>query len=180
LPTWSAPSWSVSSSMNKIERKIQKIKLFALDFDGVFTDNRVFIDEEGREAVVCDRGDSLGLKMLREKRPDILVIVISKETNNVVRARCEKLKIACRTGIDDKFTTFREIITEANLDPEQVAYMGNDVNDLECITFAGIGVAVADSDPKVLAVADYITRKKGGRGAIREFIDIILTEINTT
>lgn len=166
--------------MNKIEQKIRKIKLFAVDFDGVFTDNRVFIDEDGRESVVCDRSDSLGLKMLMEKRPDITVIVISKETNNVVKARCDKLRIACRTGIDDKLTTFKEITAQANLDPKQVAYMGNDVNDLECITFAGIGVAVADSDPKVLAVADYITRKKGGRGAIREFIDIILTEINTT
>lgn len=84
--------------MNKTEQKVQKIKLFALDFDGVFTDNRVFIDEDGREAVVCDRSDSLGLKMLKEKRPDIKVIVISKETNNVVKTRCKKLNIACRTG----------------------------------------------------------------------------------
>jgi YrbI family 3-deoxy-D-manno-octulosonate 8-phosphate phosphatase len=160
--------------MNKIERKIQKIKLFALDFDGVITDNRVFIDDDGKESVVCDRSDSLGLKMLREKRPEITVIVISKETNNVVKARCDKLKIASMTGIDDKLTTFKEIVARANLDPEQVAYIGNDVNDIECITFAGVGVAVADSDPKVLAVADYITCKKGGRGAIREFIDIVL------
>ena len=160
--------------------KIQKIRLFALDFDGVFTDNRVFIDEEGREAVVCDRGDSLGLKMIRERRPEITVIVISKETNNIVKKRCDKLKIACRTGIDDKLTTLKEIIAQQKVDLENVAYMGNDVNDLECIAYAGIGVAVADSDPKVLAVADYITRKNGGRGAIREFIDIILSEINST
>ena len=161
--------------MNEIEQKIQKIRLFVLDFDGVFTDNRVFIDEDGKESVVCDRSDSLGLKMLREKRPDISVIVISKETNNVVKARCDKLKIACRTGIDDKITTFKEIIAHANMDPEQVAYMGNDVNDLECIVFAGIGVAVADSDPKLLAVADYITRQKGGRGAIRELCDLVMS-----
>ena len=160
--------------------KIQKIRLFALDFDGVFTDNRVFIDEEGREAVVCDRGDSLGLKMIRERRPEITVIVISKETNNIVKKRCDKLKIACRTGIDDKLTTLKEIIAQQKVDLENVAYMGNDVNDLECIAYAGIGVAVADYDPKVLAVADYITRKNGGRGDIREFIDIILSEINST
>jgi YrbI family 3-deoxy-D-manno-octulosonate 8-phosphate phosphatase len=160
--------------MSEIEQKIKKISLFALDFDGVFTDNRVFIDENGKETVVCDRSDSLGLKMLREQRPDIEVVVISKETNNVVRARCDKLKIPCRTGIDDKLTTFRKIIADMKLDPVHVAYMGNDVNDLECLSLAGIGVAVADSDPKVLAIADYITRKNGGRGAIREFIDIVL------
>lgn len=160
--------------MHDIEEEIRKIKLVALDFDGVFTDNRVFIDENGRESVVCDRSDSLGLKMLREKRPGIAVLVISKETNTVVRARCDKLKIACRTGIDDKLTVLKEIVEEMKLNPEQVAYLGNDVNDLECIAYAGIGVAVADSDPRVLEVADYRTRKNGGRGAIREFIDIIL------
>jgi YrbI family 3-deoxy-D-manno-octulosonate 8-phosphate phosphatase len=161
--------------MTEIEQKIKKISLFALDFDGVFTDNRVFIDENGKETVVCDRSDSLGLKMLREKRPDVTVIVISKETSKIVRVRCDKLRITSHTGIDDKLTTFREIIADMKLDPAQVAYMGNDVNDLECITYAGIGVAVADSDPKVLAIADYITRKNGGRGAIREFIDIVLS-----
>ncbi len=166
--------------MNKTEQKIQKIKLFALDFDGVFTDNRVFIDEDGREAVVCDRSDSLGLKMLKEKRPDIKVIVISKETNNVVKTRCKKLNIACRTGIDDKLIMLKTIIAEADLDPGQVAYMGNDINDLECVAYAGVGVAVADSDPRVLAAADYITKKNGGRGAIREVIDIILNGSNTT
>lgn len=162
--------------MHDIEEEIRKIKLVALDFDGVFTDNRVFIDENGRESVVCDRSDSLGLKMLREKRPDITVLVISKETNNVVRARCDKLNIACKTGIDDKLTVLKEIVKEMKLNPEQVAYLGNDVNDLECIAYAGIGVAVADSDPRVLEVADYRTRKNGGRGAIREFIDIILNQ----
>lgn len=161
--------------MNEVEQKIKKISLFTLDFDGVFTDNRVFIDENGKETVVCDRSDSLGLKMLREKRPDVTVIVISKETSRVVRARCDKLKITCYTGIDDKLTTFQKIIADMKLEPAQVAYMGNDVNDLECMTYAGIGVAVADSDPKVLAIADYITRKNGGRGAIREFIDIVLS-----
>jgi len=145
-----------------------------MDFDGVFTDNRVFVSEDGKETVVCDRSDSLGIKTLKEKRPDIKIIVISKETNNVVKARCEKLKIKCETGIDDKLTIFKRIIDANNLKADEVAYMGNDINDLDCIQFAGIGVAVADSDPRVLAVADYITIKKGGRGAIREFIDIVL------
>lgn len=166
--------------MNNLEQKIKNIQLFALDFDGVFTDNRVFIDEDGREMVVCDRSDSLGLKMLKEMRPDITVVVISKETNNVVKARCDKLKITCRTGIDDKLTLFKQLVDEMNLDIQHVAYMGNDINDLECIAYAGVGAAVCDSDPKVLAVADYVTRKAGGRGAIREFIDLLLTGSNTS
>jgi YrbI family 3-deoxy-D-manno-octulosonate 8-phosphate phosphatase len=161
--------------MSSVEQKIRGIKLFAMDFDGVFTDNRVFIDEKGKEIVACDRSDSLGIKMLKERRPDIKIIVISKETSNVVKARCDKLKIECKTGIDDKLTTFKKIIDAGNAKPEEVAYIGNDVNDIECIQFAGIGVAVSDAAPQVLKVADYITHKKGGRGAIRELIDIILS-----
>ena len=160
--------------MTPVEQKIRNIKLFAMDFDGVFTDNRVFIDENGKETVLCDRSDSLGIKMLKERRPDIKIIVISKEKNKVVKARCDKLKIECKTGIDDKLTIFKKIIDAENVKPDEVAYIGNDINDIECIQCAGVGVAVSDSDPKVLAVADYITRKKGGRGAIREFIDIVL------
>ena len=166
--------------MTSVEQKIKKIKLLAMDFDGVFTDNRVFIDENGKETVVCDRSDSLGLKILKEKRPDIKIIVISKETSPVVKARCAKLNIECKTGINDKITIFKQILDLANIISEDVAYIGNDINDIECIQFAGIGVAVSDSDPKVLAVADYITFKNGGRGAIREFIDIVLDETTTT
>jgi len=160
--------------MNPFEEKIKHLKIIALDFDGVFTDNRVFIDEEGKETVVCDRSDSLGIKIFKEMRPDIKIVVISKETNKVVKARCEKLKIDCKTGIDDKLSILKKIIEDENMKPDEVAYLGNDVNDLECIQFVGVGVAVFDSNPKVLAVADFITTKKGGKGAIREFLDIVL------
>ncbi|WP_394698715.1 KdsC family phosphatase [uncultured Methanoregula sp.] len=160
--------------MISINEKIRQVKLIAMDFDGVFTDNRVFIDENGKETVVCDRSDSLGIKILKEKRPDIKIVVISKETNNVVKARCDKLKIDCKTGVDDKLFILKKIIASESVNPEHVAYLGNDINDLECIQFAGIGVAVSDSDPRVLAVADFITSKPGGRGAIREFMDIVL------
>lgn len=161
--------------MTLVEEKIRNIKLLTMDFDGVFTDNRVFISEDGKETVVCDRSDSLGIKELKEKRPDIKLVVISKETNNVVDARCKKLKIPCKKGIDDKLTILKRIISSEGLDVSEVAYMGNDINDLDCIQYAGIGVAVSDSDPRVLAVADYVTTRKGGRGAIREFIDIVLS-----
>ncbi len=171
--------------MNKAGQKkaaegIPKIRLFATDFDGVWTDNRVIFSDDGSESVLCDRSDSLGLKMLKEQRPDIAVIVISKETSAVVKARCEKLKIPYRTGIDDKITLFKEIVKEAGLGHEEVAYMGNDVNDLDCILYAGIGIAVADSDPAVIAAADYVTKRNGGRGTIREIIDIILSGSRTT
>ena len=160
--------------MKNIEEKLKDIKLLAMDFDGVLTDNKVFIDEDGKEMVICDRSDSLGIKMLRKEKKEIGIIVISKETSKVVKARCEKLHIEHLTGIDDKLDALKGIIEKKKLKFENVAYIGNDVNDIECIQNSGIGVAVADSANKVLQVADIVTTKKGGNGAVREFIDMLL------
>lgn len=160
--------------MAPVDDRLRKIRLLALDFDGVFTDNRVICDETGRESVICSRGDSLGIKMLRERRPDIRVIVISKETSPVVRERCRKLNLECLTGIDDKPAAFQRLLRESHLTAGETAYMGNDVNDLACIEAAGVGIAVADSVPPVLLAADYVTQRKGGQGAIREVTDRIL------
>jgi len=164
--------------MENIKGKIRNIRLLAMDFDGVLTDNRVFFGESGKEMVVCSRSDSLGIDLLRKKRPDIRLVVISKETNQVVVARCKKLHLECISGTDNKLEVLKEIITKGNYSPDQVAYIGNDINDLDCIQAAGIGIAVADSDPAVLHGADYITKKRGGCGAIREIADIILS-LNT-
>lgn len=160
--------------MKNIEEKLKDIKLLAMDFDGVLTDNKVFIDEEGKEMVICDRSDSLGIKMLRKEKKEIGIIVISKETSKVVKARCEKLHIDYLTGIDDKLDALKRNIEKRNLKFENVAYIGNDVNDIECIQNSGIGVAVADSASQVLQVADIVTTKKGGHGAVREFSDMLL------
>lgn len=150
----------------------QKIKLLVLDFDGVLTDNRVLVSEDGKESVFCNRSDSLGIEMLQKS--GIEVIVISKEKNKVVKVRCEKLKISCKNGIENKINIFLKEIKKRNLKKEQVCYIGNDINDLECIKVAGVGVAVADSYSKILKSADYITKKNGGKGAVREIADLIL------
>ncbi|MDO8486445.1 MAG: HAD hydrolase family protein [Candidatus Staskawiczbacteria bacterium] len=159
--------------MNKmLEKKFKKIKLLVLDFDGVMTDNKVLVSEDGKEAVFCNRSDGLGIGMLIKKGVEI--IVISKEKNKVVQARCDKLEIKCLRGIDNKRDSFLREVKKRNLKLENVCFVGNDINDLECIKTAGIGVAVVDAYPEVLKAADYITSKKGGRGAIREVVDLIL------
>jgi len=160
--------------MGEVEERLRSIRLLALDFDGVFTDNRVFVDDTGREMVVCDRGDSLGLKMIRELRPEIKVVIISKETSGVVKARCDKLKIQALTGIDDKATALKEIMAREGVPARQTAFIGNDLNDLECIRMAGVGIAVADAVEEARKAADFVTRQRGGQGAIREVADIIL------
>ena len=160
--------------MDNASDMIRKVRMLALDFDGVFTDNRVFFSEDGKESVICSRADSLGIRMLKEKRKDIYIVVISKEKNRIVSARCEKLGIDSMSGVDDKLATLKKAASSKGISLEEVAYVGNDVNDLECINSVGIGVAVADAVPQVLEAADIITKSKGGLGAIREFTDMLI------
>jgi len=148
------------------------IKLLALDFDGVLTNNKVIVDENGKESVICNRSDSLGIDLLKKKGID--VVVISKESNIVVKARCDKLKIFCVQGIDDKISILKKEIKKRGLQSEEVCFIGNDVNDIECIKYVGLGVAVNDAFSDVKKAAKIVTKKNGGEGAVREIIDNIL------
>ena len=96
----------------------------------------------------------------------------------MVEVRCKKLKIKCLSGIDNKHTLFLKEVQKRKLKLENVCFVGNDINDLECIKNAGIGAAVVDSHRSVLNIADYITKKKGGEGAVREVADLILKRKN--
>jgi YrbI family 3-deoxy-D-manno-octulosonate 8-phosphate phosphatase len=149
-----------------------KIKLLVCDFDGVMTDDRVLVDQDGKEAVFCSRSDGLGIELLKKK--GVPVVVISREQNPVVAARCNKLKIECYNGIDKKIDILRKIIGEHKVLPEEVCYVGNDVNDIDCVKACGIGVAVVDAHPDLIKVAGFVTKKKGGLGAVREICDKML------
>jgi N-acylneuraminate cytidylyltransferase len=152
------------------------VALVVFDFDGVMTDNRVWVDENGHEQVAANRSDSLGISHLREA--GIPTMVLSKETNPVVAARCKKLKMPCVQGVDDKATVLRQILAERQIDPAQVVYVGNDTNDLPCFPVAGCAVAVADAHPEVLRQADQVLKLPGGRGAVRELCDILMERAN--
>jgi YrbI family 3-deoxy-D-manno-octulosonate 8-phosphate phosphatase len=151
------------------------IKLLAMDFDGVWTDGFVYTDQNGYETVRCSRKDSLGLDMIQ--KTGICAIVISKETNPVVQARCKKVKVDCFQAIntaEQKLDILKRFICEKGISQNEVAYMGDDINDLNCIQFAGIGITVADGHPKCKSMAQYITQAKGGEHAIREVCELIL------
>ncbi len=150
------------------------IRMLVLDFDGVMTDNRVLVHEDGAEAVLCDRSDGLGLEKLRDTGIDVMVL--SKEKNKVVSARCAKLGINCIQGIDDKVTELEAIIKEKGLGWKQVAYVGNDINDIPCMQKAGLPIAVNDAYLPVKSISQVITRKRGGCGAVREVVDLIIKE----
>lgn len=149
-----------------------RISGLVMDFDGVFTDNRVIVFQDGREAVLCDRGDGLGLDRL--KQLGLPLLVLSTEKNSVVQTRCEKLGISCQQGVSDKIVAIKYWIKKNNLNPSEVIYVGNDINDLACIQYVGCGVAVGDAYPKVKMSAQITLTAPGGKGAIRELCDLII------
>ena len=157
---------------NTLKEDFKKIKLLVLDFDGVMTNNKVYIDENGKEMVCCSRADGLGIENL--KKQGVKILVLSKERNRVVKARCKKLKVKCVQKVNDKLKTLNQALEEMNILPSQVCYLGNDINDIECVKFVGLGCAVRNSHLTLLRVADYVTKNKGGDGAVREICDLIL------
>lgn len=157
---------------------LSSIRLLILDFDGVMTDNRVMVGEGGEEGVWCHRGDGWGIARLRESGVEI--VVLSTEANPVVGARCRKLRIGCAQGCDDKHSAVVAMMEARGLCPDKVAYVGNDVNDLECMQVVGRPIAVADAVPEILAIAALTTRARGGYGAVREVCDLILQQQRNT
>lgn len=143
-----------------------------LDFDGVLTDDLVLTLQDGTEGVTCSRRDGMGVEMLR--RTGVPVLILSKERNPVVAARAAKLRVESLQGIDDKLTALTAWAAERQLDLSRIIYVGNDVNDLSCVEAVGTGVAVADADPRLLAVADVVLDRAGGTGAVRELADRLL------
>ncbi len=149
---------------------IGRVRLIAFDFDGVFTDNAVYVAQDGTESVRCWRGDGLGLAKLAAL--GIEKIVISTEANPVVGVRMQKLKTRCIQGCDDKVAALNGVMDELGLQPAQVAFMGNDINDLGCLQQVGLPIVVQDAHPDVVPSALYVTQTRGGYGAVREVCDL--------
>lgn len=156
-----------------LKAKFSKIKLLCLDFDGTLTDGGVYISEDSKESVRCDRRDGLGLEFL-QKHTDVEIVILSRERNKVVAVRAKKLKVSCTQGLNDKMSNFIEEIEKRGLDISEVCFMGDDLNDLEVIKKAGLGIAVGSAFEQVKKVADYVTKKNGGNGAVREVCELII------
>lgn len=144
----------------------EDVDAVVLDFDGTQTDDRVYIDADGRETVAVHRGDGLGIAHLR--RSGLELLILSTEQNPVVAARARKLRIPVLHGIDRKDLALKQWCEEHGIAPERVLYVGNDVNDLPCFHLAGWPVAVASAHGSVRAAARAVTTARGGEGAIRE------------
>lgn len=162
-----------NKTTTELARKIKNLKLLATDFDGVWTDGKVIFCQDGTESVVCSRKDTL--RVGEVKATGIKLFVISKEDNPVVAARCAKMKVDCWQGVDDKLTLLKKLLKKAKVKPEKAAFVGDDINDLECLKFVGLPMTVADGHDACKKVALYETSRKGGNHAMREIFDLILS-----
>ena len=159
-----------SDSGITLETRIRQVRLVAFDFDGVFTDNTVYVLQDGSEAVRCNRSDGFGLRKLEVL--NLLPVIVSTEVNPVVTARGNKLGIRVIQACNDKRATLNELVAELGISLENVAFVGNDINDLSCLTAVGLPIVVQDAHPDVLPYACYRTKALGGLGAVREICDL--------
>jgi 3-deoxy-D-manno-octulosonate 8-phosphate phosphatase (KDO 8-P phosphatase) len=155
---------------------LSSVRLIAFDFDGVFTDNTVYVTQDGVESVRCWRSDGLGLSRLR--RVGVQAFIISTEANPVVSARAQKLNIACKQGVEDKAAAVLATCSELHIPPEQTIFLGNDINDIPAFKSVGLPVAVADAYPEIYPYVLYRTQKRGGMGAVREICDLVYNARN--
>ena len=150
----------------------EQVEYIIFDFDGVFTDNKVYVSQDGTETVVCDRRDGLGVEML--KLAGIPMLILSKERNPVVIARSEKLGLEVKTGCDDKKRFLLDFLWQKGVDSASVIYVGNDLNDLDAMEIVGCSICLSDSHKKVKEKASYILTSKGGDGAVRELAELLI------
>lgn len=169
LCEWVLQHESRKASLNKLP---SSIKAIVFDFDGVFTDNRVLVSQDGSESVLCNRSDGLGISRLKEV--GLPIIVLSTEENPIVAARCKKLGLEFHQEVSDKLATLRSLAQRLGTSLRNIIYVGNDINDLECIKAVGCGIAVADSSDQVIRAAKVTLASKGGEGAVREVCDLVI------
>ncbi len=162
----------------KLRDKLAKLKLFALDVDGVLTDGSLYYTDEGNESRAFNVKDGLGLVRILDA--GIEVAIISARDSLAVEKRAKELGITrIKQGVEKKSEIFSALCIELNLSHGECAYMGDDLPDLDTMKLAGIGLTVSDAAPEILEMADWTSRNPGGKGAVREACDMILQAINS-
>ena len=165
--------------MDKIQdktwkEKLEKVKLLILDVDGVLTDGRIIMDDNGREIKHFDVRDGHGIKLLQ--RYGIDVVFLTGRRSAVVEHRARELGIThVVQGARDKRVALLDLAERIGIDPAAMAYMGDDVNDVDCLRAAGLAFAPADAVPEAKSAADFVTSAKGGGGAVREAAEYIIS-----
>lgn len=159
------------NAISEYKEMLRRVRLVVFDFDGVFTNNRVVVSEDGTESVVCCRSDGLGLRRL--EMVNVSSFILSSEPNSAVVRRAKKLKIQCFSGVEDKLVLLKRELGKRRISPDETAFVGNDINDAECLKAVGMPVVVGDAWPEVRPLAKLILARDGGDGAVREFCDMV-------
>ena len=160
------------SDFSSIKNHLKKIKLIVYDFDGVMTNNKVYMDQNGNETVQVNRADGLGVAEI--KKLGIQQIIISTEQNSVVSARAHKLDIPCLQGIMNKKDALLSYCQKIDININQAAYVGNDVNDKNAMETVAFTFCPADAHDSIKRISDHVFEKKGGDGVIRELFDFLV------
>lgn len=157
----------------KLDSLCEPIRLILSDVDGVLTDGRIIFDNQGIETKNFHVRDGLGIRLWTEA--GFRFGIITSRSSHIVKLRCDELGIdLVRQGLKEKLPVARKIIDELNLQPEQVAYIGDDLPDLAIMNEVGLAIAVADAADDVVDQAQFVTKRAGGQGAVREAIETIL------
>lgn len=150
------------------------IDALVMDFDGVHTDNSAYVDQHGMETARVNRSDGMGIAMARES--GLRMLILSTETSAIVERRAEKLRVECMSGCEDKLTKLKQWARKNGLERERIAYIGNDLNDLECLQWVGWPIVVSDAHPSLLHLNAFVTSLSGGHGSVREVTDVLVAE----
>ncbi len=160
--------------MGKVRQQAGNVQLLVLDVDGVLTDGRIQFDADGREFKVFHVRDGYGIRRVLEA--GIEVAIISGRKSVAVEKRAAELGIKnIHLGIDNKISVFKNLLAELGMGAEAAACVGDDTPDRDCMKAAGLGIAVADAHPDLDEVADWHTHLGGGKGAVREVCDLLLS-----
>lgn len=152
-----------------------EIKMFLTDCDGCLTDGGMYYSEQGDELKKFNTRDGMGFALLRQR--GIITGIITSESMDLNRRRAEKLKLdILEAGCKDKVAAVKKICTERGIDLANVCYIGDDINDLEVIKMVGFGCCPADAMTQVKEVVKYLTKARGGEGAIREVVGVIIND----
>ena len=160
-----------------VRNKARAIKLLLLDVDGVLTDGRIILDDRGVESKHFDVRDGQGIVLLM--RAGIEVGLITARNSKAVRYRAKELGLRIvRQGIQNKATAYGEIRRQSGLADTQIAYIGDDIGDVEILRRVGLAVSVKDGWEEIFRSVDYVTERPGGRGAVREVAELLLRAQN--
>ncbi len=154
------------------EIKINNLKFLFLDFDGVLTNNKVFVNEMGVESVECNRSDGLYSDLIKKKF-SLDIIIISSEKNKVVKVRSKKMKIHAEYGVKNKFEYINNFLIKKKINFKNLIYIGNDINDFEAMKHCHFKICPSDAVQEIKKISDIVLKTKGGDGILREVFHLL-------